>query len=39
LANDVGNNTRHMRKTTTNKADYREITVCRNDLYTVNCTL
>jgi len=37
LANDVGKSTRQ--KTMANKTDYREVTVCRNDLaYTVHCS-
>jgi len=36
LANDVGNNTRQ--KAMANKTYYREVTVCQNDLYTVDCT-
>jgi len=32
-SNDVDNNTRQ--KTMVNKTDYKEVTVCRNDLYTV----
>jgi len=32
----MGNNTIHMtKKTMVNKTDCREVTVCRNDLYTV----